>query len=120
MTTPGNFTGLRISNTDKMMFDDAYKTLTSLDLWDWLKQDSVPGNNGFMFSVHPQIADITNAMTYKGHSGASFGLTMRTMEYIAKKGWDKFVYDLTCPCRRSTGGVGWCGVAGGGVPACEH
>ncbi len=94
MTTPGDFTGLPIDNLDKMMLDDAYKTLTSLELWDWLKQDSVPGNNGFMFSAHPQIADITNAMTYGGHSGASFGLTMRTMEFIAKKGWDKYVEEV--------------------------
>ena len=26
-----------------------------------------------------------------------------------------------CPCRKANGfAVGWCGVAGGGVPACDH
>ena len=26
-----------------------------------------------------------------------------------------------CPCRKANGfNFGWCGVAGGGVPACDH
>ena len=25
-----------------------------------------------------------------------------------------------CPCHRGTNKPGWCGVAGGGVPACDH
>ena len=41
-----------------------------------------------MFSNHPLISTITDKMEYKGHSGASFGMTMRVMEHIAKHGWD--------------------------------
>ena len=26
----------------------------------------------------------------------------------------------TCPCHRLKGKTGWCGVAGFGVPACDH
>jgi hypothetical protein len=29
-------------------------------------------------------------MKFQGHSGASFGMTMRVMELIAKKGWDAY------------------------------
>lgn len=28
---------------------------------------------------------------YKGHSGASFGCSMRAMEHIAKQGWNHYV-----------------------------
>lgn len=84
------------------------------------------------------------------HSGASYGWTMRQMESIAKIGWDAHknevrkaranrnlrqwaderrttraatypTYGSVCPCRHALGfKSGWCGVAGGGVPACDH
>jgi hypothetical protein len=43
-----------------------------------------------MFSTDPMIQRITDKMgDYAGHhSGASFGMTMRVMEYIAKHGWN--------------------------------
>lgn len=55
----------------------------------------------FMFDAqsHPDpiVGQIINRITeavldrYGGHSGASFGGTMRVMELIAKKGWDSYV-----------------------------
>lgn len=167
---------------------------------------------GFMFNDAQEIRDIDLQMKYGGHSGSSYGWTMRNMEYIAKKGWDAYVdfkgvkpnytpppashtitqtlaqgaiiddaiqeakdknavgflefakvlqgnakirevipdidqqiegfyrYDKAvkdaqknpntwkqsagfpypCPCRKAQGKQGWCGVAGFGVPACEH
>ena len=47
-----------------------------------------------MFSNHPLISTITEKMDYKGHSGASFGWTMRNMEHIAKHGWDAFAAEV--------------------------
>lgn len=38
--------------------------------------------NGFMWSQMNEIKKITNILEFQGHSGASFGLTMR---YIKKK-----------------------------------
>ena len=84
------------------------------------------------------------------HSGSSYGWTMRQMEFIAKNGWNVHknmvrkaraernlrqwaderrttraetypTYGSVCPCRFAQGFKnGWCGVAGGGVPACDH
>jgi hypothetical protein len=46
-----------------------------------------------MFSDHPILSEISRAVERckHGHSGASWGMTMRTMECIAKRGWDDYV-----------------------------
>lgn len=46
---------------------------------------------GFMFSDAAELRDIDREMKYDGHSGASYGMTMRVMEFIAKNGWDGYV-----------------------------
>lgn len=46
---------------------------------------------GFMFNDAQEVRDIDREMKYGGHSGSSYGWTMRNMEYIAKKGWDAYV-----------------------------
>jgi hypothetical protein len=46
-----------------------------------------------MFSNDPRVNIIYNKIEelgYTGHSGASFGFTMRTMQYIATHGERKF------------------------------
>ena len=115
---PGDFNSLPIDPYFKEMLTEAYKIITELNLWDWLKNPNIPGENGFMFSQYPEVSQICEKMKI-GHSGSSFGFTMRTMETIAKNGWN--YYTNTCPCRLAIGIIGgWCGVAGGGVPACDH
>ena len=32
---------------------------------------------------------------YSGHSGSSFGWTMRQLEYLSKNGWDNYVSFMT-------------------------
>jgi hypothetical protein len=106
------------------MLQDAYDAITKCDLWDWMRTYTPHANEGFMFSTHPSLAQIQSGMKYTGHSGASWGWTMRTMESIAKAGgWDAFKASRPppCPCRLAKGFTsGWCGVAGGGVPGCDH
>jgi hypothetical protein len=46
-----------------------------------------------MFSSAPEVSRISAKIAelgYHGHSGASFGFTMRAMEYIAKNGLDMY------------------------------
>jgi hypothetical protein len=120
----GNFDNLPLLIDDKEMLKDMYDTISNLKLWDWLAKPGVPGDHGFVMFIYPEIQRITTNMKYFNHSGSSFQFTLSTMEFIAKKGWDKYVSDLlstpTCPCMKNRGLVGWCGVAGGGVPACDH
>ena len=73
-------------------FTDAYQVMTRLDAWDWLRTAEPPTDQGFMFwSPRPSQLEAIDAAIDKGHSGASYGITMRTMEAIAKKGWEAFV-----------------------------
>lgn len=79
---------------DAMMLEDADKAITECGLWDWLRDYTPEDGKGFMFSEHPNLTRINNAMKYGGHSGSSYGWTMRNMEYIAKHGWTLFEFKL--------------------------
>jgi len=67
------------------MLVNAWNAITELDLWNYMNQDTI----SYMWSDDPEICSIIQKMEqlgYDGHSGASFGWTMRQMQYIAKNG----------------------------------
>lgn len=52
--------------------------------------------SSFMFDTHDEVVvaatiSAINKKLYGGHSGSSYGWTMRNMEAIAKKGWEVFM-----------------------------
>ena len=141
--TMERFTALGFSTSDATMLADAYQAVTQVGLWDYLAKPSTPGPDGFMFASDFELSAIAARMMYKGHSGASYAWSLRQMEYIAKSGWEAYANRVrdqkateqlrheealtriraqrACPCRAEKGLTsGWCGVAGGGVPACDH
>ena len=71
-------------------YQNMYNSITQLNLWDFMKQDP-PSNTGYLFWNVPEVKSISNAVYSDGHSGSSFALCMRTMQYIAKYGWEKYV-----------------------------
>lgn len=115
-------------DSEAKMLQDADNAITECNLWEWLKEFTPKENEGFMFSNHENLNLIHSKMKLIDyHSGSSYGWTMRQMEYVAKNGWDKYYTKrkskLTpaCKCRKDEGyRFGWCGVAGGGVPGCDH
>ena len=77
-------------NHMREMLVNAYKAVDATKSWEWLKGFS---DESFMFSRSERIGIISRKMEelgYHGHSGASFGMTMRQMELIAKHGKAKF------------------------------
>lgn len=90
---PYNYSDL-FSEHEVVVLKDADAAITQCDLWDWLREYTPEDGKGFMFSEHPNLTRINNAMKYTGHSGASYGWTMRQMEYIAKHGWDLFEFTV--------------------------
>ena len=75
---------------EKVMIDTAYHAITSLELWDYMKQP----NNGYMLSSDKELELIMNEIQklgYDGHSGGSFGCTMREMQYIAQHGLSEYI-----------------------------
>jgi hypothetical protein len=86
---PGQFLYVNDSNT-KEMLQNAWIAITQLDLWDYMRRET----DSFMFIHNPVINIITNKMEelgYNGHSGSSFGWTMRQMQYIAEHGESNYM-----------------------------
>lgn len=139
---PGDFSFIT-REMERTMLQDAYDGISRVEGgWAYLSRPDVPSKEkGFMFSRDALIDKISGEIDKDGnigHSGSSYGWTMRQMECIAKLGWDTYVekilyphgrpqkeanqnaFPYPCACRAAQGLTGWCGVAGGGVPACDH
>ena len=77
--------------TDKFereALEEAYKAIESVGAWAFMAED--PGEGGFMFSKNPMLEEINKAMKDVGHSGSSYGWTMRQMQYIARHGLEAY------------------------------
>ena len=75
------------------MLINAWQAINQTELWDFVKEDI----DSFMFSHDPRVTRIYNKMEelgYRGHSGASFGCTMRNMQYLAEHGEEKFKTEI--------------------------
>lgn len=71
------------------MLNDAYQAVNVTQSWDNMKNFT---GESFMFSSEPWISNVMTAMHLRDqHSGASFGWTMRQIEFIAKEGWEAYV-----------------------------
>jgi hypothetical protein len=91
MTTykEGDFSFVK-DTTERMMFEDMYAAITAADGWADMRLD--PGKGGFMFGHAPIIERVTAQLKDRvGHSGASFGYTMRAMQQLARSGWATWV-----------------------------
>ena len=79
-----------ISNhNDREMFINAWHAISQTNLWDFVSEPI----DSFMWSNDPRIEVISEKMVelgYNGHSGISFGSTMRNMQYLAQHGENKF------------------------------
>jgi len=78
------------------------------EAWEFLRNFSKSENTneianptarkGFMFCRHPTLTKISRIYNTKpsseSHSGASYALLMRTVEYIATDGFDAFANDV--------------------------
>jgi hypothetical protein len=84
---PGKFD--YVNEWDKEIFTNAWQAITLTENWEFMKTDI----ESFMWSDDPRVDIISAKMVelgYNGHSGASFGYTMRRMQYLAKNGEEKF------------------------------
>jgi hypothetical protein len=71
------------------MLQNAYQAVNQTETWNFVKKDI----ESFSLSSAPEIWRITNKMEqlgYNGHSGCSFGWTMRQMQIIAREGEGKY------------------------------
>ena len=85
----GNFDYIKSKHTREMI-ENAYMAVNQLELWHFMKKDC----ESYMMSNRSEINRIGNKMIelgYNGHSGFSFGWTMRQIQYIAKHGEIKYM-----------------------------
>ena len=86
----GNFEFVA-ENNEREMYVTAHRAITQLELWNFMQED--PGPNGFMFSDDNRVTLIGEKIVqlgYAGHSGSSFGFTLRVMQYIARNGYTAY------------------------------
>lgn len=90
----GDFNGLNLPKWERGVIESGFKAVQSVEgAWEYLKTYDPPADQGFMFSVPPpKMEEINVAIDreYGGHSGGSYGHTMRILQFIAQKGWDAY------------------------------
>jgi hypothetical protein len=88
------FNFIQNENT-RIMLSTAFNAVTQLELWGFIREFSnSEANISFAFSNDIRVSQIYNKIEelgYDGHSPASFGYTMREIEYIAKYGLDEYM-----------------------------
>jgi hypothetical protein len=60
------------------------EAVNKLQLWNWFRTYDPPADKGFMYTNHPNIDAMSQETDSEGHSGASFGFTMRYLQRMAK------------------------------------
>ena len=76
-----------ICDYDRMDIEDGIRAVDAVEGgWEFLRDYEVHPMKGFMFAdPEPTLTEIGSKL-HLGHSGASYGKTMRTLQFIAKYG----------------------------------
>jgi len=69
-----------------------FQAVTNCKAWDYLIYNDPDPSKGFMWTCDETLNAISEECERlgAGHSGCSFALCMRTMQLIAKHGWDEY------------------------------
>jgi hypothetical protein len=94
--TPGDFSFMRAS-PEAALYKNAYDAIESEGLWGFFRDKTPPTDEGYAFWDAPELMRLRPYLLAMNHSGTSYALTMRTMERIAKNGWEAFVAERVSP-----------------------
>jgi hypothetical protein len=82
------------SDEERLFLIAAYSAIGDCELWNWLKTYDHGLTRGFMFTTCPELDRLRDSLNNDpvnyNHSGSSYGMTMREMQYIAKNGYSKY------------------------------
>lgn len=84
----GNFDYVQ-NKYERKMLSTAFQAVNLTETWDFVEKPI----DSFMCSGDKRVRAIYNKIEelgYHGHSGSSFGLTMRNMQQLAQKGEEAF------------------------------
>ena len=84
-----------LNESSRSYFQSAHQAISRCELWNWLRNFEPEDGKGFMFTTGvPQLERLREELAKDpvndGHSGSSYSITMRNMEYIAKNGYTAF------------------------------
>ena len=72
--------------------EDAYQAVDKTETWNLMKEEPA---EGFMFITDPRYNVIQDHMQYLDeHTGSSYAIMMRQIQFIAQKGWDAYVAEF--------------------------
>jgi hypothetical protein len=83
-----NFNYVKDKGT-RLMLQNAFQAITETNTWEFISKDI----DSFVFSYLPEVEIIFKKMEklgYTGHSGFSFGWTLRAMQYLVINGEEQF------------------------------
>ena len=88
-TTRGNFSTVPgVDKYEAYLLQDAYDAITAEEAWNYFRTFA---EESFMFSRSAVLSQVQARMkSLDEHSGSSYGFVMRTMEAIAKDGWESW------------------------------
>jgi hypothetical protein len=89
----GDFSFIHCNMTSEML-DNAYKAITKHNLWNFFKTEDPPENKGYMFWDSSELSKLNPELEEMGHSGSSYGWTMRMMQKIARTPWSDWVNQM--------------------------
>jgi hypothetical protein len=81
-SAPGVFDFIKDPDQREILEYD-YKIVTDNNLWDLFKNNN--SDKPIMF-----LSELSDYNWWGAHSGASWGLCMRDLEFIAKNGWESY------------------------------
>jgi hypothetical protein len=73
------------------------KTVDVLELWTWFQVESPPEGDGYMLWDHEnmnKISDKLGELYGNQHSGFTWGMSLRTIQFIAKNGFDNWKKEI--------------------------
>lgn len=85
-----DFVSLGYSLDEQEMLQDAYQAIEKAKMWEYMKGEPTDGK-GFIYTDDHELRLINRNIEYTGHSGFSFGWTLRTMQLLARLGEDGFI-----------------------------
>lgn len=71
-------------NYTKKIVQRGVKGINELQLWNWFRTYDPPVDKGYIFDKHPNTNAMAEYTNSDGHSAASFAITMRYLQKIAK------------------------------------
>ncbi len=97
LATPGNFTFLKYGRADGppyLLLTVMYAAINTLDAWVYLRTQVGGGEPGLLLSQTPILEQLGKLVASTGvfYTATEYKAALKTMVYIARNGWSRYVW----------------------------